>query len=124
MKIAGGVLGLIGGLIALMIGGVGYGLSSAGNDLNQMAGGGAIFSWFQYMAVVVPFVALLGAGIAFGKPQLGAAIMAGAAVLMIFVFGLHTVSLIPVCLLALGAILAWMDAAGAPSGNAPGGRPL
>ncbi|MGB3556134.1 MAG: hypothetical protein WBA25_16015 [Jannaschia sp.] len=96
MKIAGGILRLLDGLIALMIGGVGYGLTSAGNGLNEMAGGGAIFSFFQYGAVLIPLLALIGAGVAFAKPQVGALRMVGAAVAMILVFGFHTRSLIPV----------------------------
>jgi hypothetical protein len=115
MKIAGGILGLLGALFGLIVGSVGYGLSSAGNSINQASGGGAIFSGFQYAALLIPLIGLVGAGISFGKPKPGAVMMAVAAVLMVLVFGFHFVSLIPVSLLGAGALLAFLDSNNAAS---------
>lgn len=109
MKIAGGVLGIIGALIALMVGSIGYGLSSAGNSINQAAGGGAIFFAFQSAALIVPVLGLIGAGIAFGQPKLGAIMMAISAILLMLVFGFHFMTLVPVSLLGVGALLAYLD---------------
>ena len=113
MKIGAGILGILGGLIALMVGSVGYGLSSAGNSINQMSGGGAIFSLYKYAALLAPLIGLLGGGLAFGKPKIGAILMGVSAVVILLIFGFHMMSLIPVCLLGIGAVLAYMDESGA-----------
>ncbi|SUZ33005.1 hypothetical protein ROE7235_02773 [Roseibaca ekhonensis] len=113
MKIAGGVLGIIGALIALIAGNIGYGLFSAGNSINQAVGGGAgesaILFVFQSAALVFPVFGLIGAGIAFGQPKLGAIMMALSAILLVYVFGFHFMTLVPVSLLGVGAILAYLD---------------
>jgi hypothetical protein len=111
MKIAGGIIGIIGGLIALIIGTVGFGLTSAGNAMNQATGGGAIFAGFQYAALIIPIAALVGAGMSFSKARLGAIIMVLSALFLVLIFGFHTVSLIPVVLLGVGAFLAFMSEA-------------
>jgi hypothetical protein len=98
MKVGALIFGIIGGLIALLYGIVGYGF-----------GGLAHSSGLAIISIVIPIVALVGAGMVMQMPAIGALLMALAAVGFIFVLGFNIITLIPVVLLAIAAILGFMD---------------
>jgi len=97
MKTGALVLGIIGGLIALILGVVGYGLGSLGDS-----------GILRFVSIVLPIAALIGAGMVKAKPVIGAALMAIAAIGIVIILGFNLVSLIPVILLGLGAILGFL----------------
>ena len=99
MKVGALILGILGGLVSLSIGFIGYGLGS------MTSGGGGL----QFFSIALPIVALIGAGIVMSKPVVGAGLMAAAAVGLILVLGFNFFSLIPVILLGLGALLGFME---------------
>lgn len=100
MKTGALILGIIGGLVALLYGLIGYGLGSivgAGDS-----GSGIVL---QILSVGLPVAALVGAGMVMSKPIIGAALMGIAALVLILILGFNFFSLIPVILLGLGALL-------------------
>ena len=105
MKVGAIVLGIIGGLIALIYGGVGFGLGSLADAAD--AGSGLIT---KIQSIGIPITALVGAGIVMAQPVIGAALMAVSAVAILVLLGFNTVSLIPVILLGLGALLGFLGA--------------
>ncbi len=100
MKTGALVLGIIGGLIALIYGFVGYGLGSLGSAA-EAEGAGLV----KLLSIALPVVALIGAGIIKAKPAIGAALMAIGAIGFVLILGFNFFSLIPVVLLGLGALL-------------------
>jgi len=103
MKVGSLVLGIIGGLIALIFGLVGYGIGSMA-DVGE-AGAGAIL---KILSLGLPIAALIGAGIVITKPIIGAALMGLAAVGLVLILGFNFFSLLPVVLLGLGALLGFL----------------
>ncbi len=93
MKTGALVLGIIGGLIALIYGLVGYGLGIGSAALAEVA---------------LPVAALIGAGMVKAKPVIGAALMAIGAIGFVLILGFNFFSLIPVVLLGLGALLGFL----------------
>ena len=103
MKVGSLVLGIIGGLIALIFGLFGYGIGSLA-DVGE-AGAGATL---KILSLGLPIAALIGAGIVITKPIIGAALMGLAAVGLVLILGFNFFSLLPVVLLGLGALLGFL----------------
>ena len=124
----GMVLGIIGGVIALIIGAVGFSLTSgleslgsAAHNANQSMGFNTSkppsLVFYSYASIILPILALVWAGIASKNAILSAALMGGSAVLMLFVFGIGVLSLIPSVLLIIGAFLVFNDREKVPQLN-------
>jgi hypothetical protein len=102
MKTGALVMGIIGGLIALVYGMVGYGLGDLGSSLGVKDSG-----MVKFLSLGLPIAGLIGAGIVKAKAVIGAALMGIAAIGIVFILGFNFFSLIPVVLLGLGALLAF-----------------
>ena len=100
MKVGALVLGIIGGIIALIFGLFGYGIGSLA-DVGE-AGAGATL---KFLSLGLPIAGLIGAGIVITKPIIGAVLMGLAAVGIVLILGFNFFSLFPVVLLGLGALL-------------------
>jgi hypothetical protein len=98
MKTGALVLGIIGGLVALLYGLIGYGLGS-------LAEGAGLL---KLLSIALPVAALSGAGMVKAKPIIGAVLMAIAAIGFVLILGFNFFSLIPVVLLGLGALLGFL----------------
>jgi len=103
MKTGALVLGIIGGLIALIYGLFGYGIGSLGSAVGT-AGSGMV----KFLSLALPIAALIGAGMVKAKPVIGAALMAIGAIGFVLILGFNFFSLIPVVLLGLGALLGFL----------------
>ena len=109
---AGGIMGIIGGVIALLIGGIGHSASGMLGSLAAGVGydeGAATMQYYGVMSIGLPIVGLVGAGLAFQQGKLGGALMAVSALGIIYVFGAGFMSLFCVILLGIGALLAFTD---------------
>ena len=108
MAKTGMVLGVIGGIIALLVGAVGYGLAGVGGSLTEFVGdeqSTALMAFYQFASLGLPVAALVGSGLVARSPALGAGIMAVSAVGIVIVFGFGFLSLVPVVLLGIGAAM-------------------
>ena len=94
MRVGALIVGIIGGLIALVIGQLGFALGS-------LIG----FSQLKALSVILPIIALVGAGMVLSKPLIGAAMMALAGIVFIAILGFNFFTFIPVLLLFLAACL-------------------
>jgi len=103
MKTGALVLGIVGGLIALIYGLVGYGIGSLGSSAGA-EGAGLV----KLLSIGLPVAALIGAGMVKAKPVIGAVLMAIAAIGFVLILGFNFFSLIPVVLLGLGALLGFL----------------
>lgn len=103
MKTGALVLGIIGGLVSLIYGLLGYGMGSIFDAGQAGAGTGA-----KLLSIGLPVAALVGAGMVKAKPVIGAALMAIAAIGFVLILGFNFFSLIPVVLLGLGALLGFL----------------
>jgi len=112
MKVAALILGIIGGLIALTFGFLGFGLGAMANAAN--AGGGGL----KVVSIAVPVVALIGAGFVMAMPVLGALMMGGAAIAFIAILGFGTFTMVPVVILGIAALLGFMASMEATSPKA------
>jgi len=109
---AGGILGIIGGVIALLVGAVGHSASGMMGSLASGVGyseGAASMQYYGVMSLGLPILGLVGAGLAFTQGKLGGALMAVSAAGIIFVFGGGMLALICAVLLGIGAMLAFLD---------------
>jgi hypothetical protein len=102
MKTGALVLGIIGGLVALLYGLIGYGLGSLAEGAVEGAG------LLRLLSIALPVAALSGAGMVKAKPIIGAVLMAIAAIGFVLILGFNFFSLIPVVLLGLGALLGFL----------------
>ena len=105
MKTGALVLGIIGGLIALIYGLVGYGIGSFFGAIGADQQG---TSMAKLVSIALPVAALIGAGMVKAKPVIGAALMAVGAIGFVLILGFNFFTLIPVVLLGLGAILGFL----------------
>ncbi|WP_028492517.1 hypothetical protein [Thioalkalivibrio sp. ALE19] len=103
MKTGALVLGIIGGLIALIYGLVGYGIGSLGSAAGAEGSG-----MVTLVSIALLIAALIGAGMVKAKPVIGAALMAIGAIGFVLILGFNFFSLIPVVLLGLGALLGFL----------------
>ncbi len=119
MNTAGMVLGIIGGLIALLVGAFGYGLSSMGASVSASVGyheGSALMMVYQFASLALPIAALVGSGVAVRAPAVGGVIMAASAIGIVFVFGFGFFSTVPVVLLGVGALLVFLGLSNSAEG--------
>lgn len=121
---AGGILGIIGGVIALLVGVVGFSLAGAGSSMmsglasfNGDAQSASLnadvqssLSFYKVMSLLMPFLGLVGAGIAFSNGKLGGVLMGASALGILWAFGVGIFSLFCGSLLGIGALLALTDA--------------
>ena len=105
MRVGALIVGIIGGLIALTYGLLGYGLGSLADAGEAGAGSG-----MKIVSIGVPILALVGAGMVMAKPVIGAVLMGASAVVVVLLLGFNFFSLIPVVLLGVGALLAFLGA--------------
>jgi len=103
MKVGGLVLGIIGGLVALIYGLLGYGFGSLADAGQAGAGTG-----LKVLSLGLPIAALVGAGMVMAKPIIGAVLMGISAIVLVLMLGFNFFSLIPVVLLGLGALLGFL----------------
>lgn len=111
MKI-GMILGIIGGVIALLIGAVGYSAASTAGSWSSAVGyseGASSMQFYSIMSIVLPIVGIVGGGIVGKNAMAGAVLMALSAAGILWVFGVGVLSLIPAALLGIGAVLVFMD---------------
>jgi uncharacterized membrane protein len=106
VKISAFVLGIIGGLIALSYGVIGYGLGSIPAPSQHAA----TSAFIRALSLIIPIMSLTGAGMVLSKPRVGAYLMGGAAWLLILSLGFNFFSLTPVILLGIAAFFGFMDA--------------
>lgn len=102
---AGMILGIIGGVIALFVGAAGYQAASIGNQVMGLGGRDDYFDFQKFASIGLPIVALIGAGIVPRNPMLAGITMGVSAIAMLGVFGVNLLSLVPVALLGVGAVL-------------------
>ncbi len=111
------VFGIIGGIIALIIGAAGYsvttgleGLGDAAHNFNQSQGFNtpkpSSLGIFRLASLVLPIVAIVGAVLIGKNGKLAAGLMGGSAVLMVVTFGFGFFTLVPCILLGVAAVLA------------------
>lgn len=118
------ILGILGGLIALIVGIVGFSLmsgadsaltalSNTNNELARAAGtewnsdSSAHFGSLRYVGLILPVVAIIGCSFYTTRLNFGLALAGGSAVLMIVMYGISFLSLLPVILIALSCFLAF-----------------
>lgn len=105
MKSGAMVIGIIGGLVALIYGLISY---SVGGLFDTVGADGGAF--YKLLGVGLPICALVGAGMAKSNPSTAAVLMGIPAVGILLVIGFGALSLIPVLLLGVGALLSFMAA--------------
>lgn len=103
MKVAALIFGIIGGLISILFGMLGHALGGLANY--GSAGSG---SFLRLLSVGLPILALVGAGIVINKPVNGAIFMAVAALGLMMILGFNFVSMFPIMLLGVGALLGFL----------------
>jgi len=116
----GMILGIIGGVIALLVGAVGYSATSTLGSLSNSVGyqeGASSMQFYSFAAIALPIVGLIGGGIAGKNPQLSAGLMGLSAVGILWVFGLGMMSIVPAVLLGIGAFLVISDGQKGPYEN-------
>lgn len=111
MKV-GMVLGIMGGVIALLIGSLGYGLTSTVSYLatsTDNPSGAEEMEFYSIAAIALPIVALVGAGLALRNPLISAVLMAASALGMLAIFGIGMISLVPTILLGVASLLIFLN---------------
>lgn len=117
MKV-GMILGIIGGVIALLVGAVGYSASSTLGSLSAGVGyaeGASTMQFYSIMSIVLPIAGIVGAGIAGKNAQVSAGLMGVSAVGIVWAFGFGLMSIVPAVLLGIGAFLVISDQDKGPS---------
>jgi hypothetical protein len=107
MKTGAAVLGIIGGVIALIIGAVSFFIGDLGATLGIE---GSVPR--QVLSIAVPVVALIGGGIAGKNGVAGGVLLIGAAVGIVLVLKFGFITLITAVPIGLGGILAVAGAIG------------
>ena len=97
-------MGLIGGLMALGYGQLGYALGALAN-LGEYGSGSAL----QFVSVGLPLLALFGAGAVLASPIVGGSIMAVSLMGILVRFGLGFFNIAVVVLLGIASFLAFAD---------------
>ena len=115
MRNAAAALGLIGGLLALLMGIVSFGYTEAlytWGEVPEIAELPENAGVIRAMSVIAPLLAIAGAGMARYRALWGGVAMGAAALGMYWAFGVGFFSIFPMSMCALAAILAL--AAGRP----------
>jgi len=100
MRTTSMILGIIGGLFALVYGFFFYALGSAGEWAGDENG-----SIFKAVSLALPICALIGAGFVKQKPLIGSILMAIPAIGFVVIFDFGTFVMIPVLLLGIASLL-------------------
>lgn len=100
MKTGAMVLGIIGGIIAFLMGLLLFGLGQLGSEL-EVEGSGIV----QVLSLAIPVVALVGASIVKSKTLIGGLLMLASAIAMVVVLGINFFSLLPGIPLLIGGTL-------------------
>jgi|TARA_R110000737_G_scaffold308184_1_gene316195 hypothetical protein len=109
------ILGLIGGLMGLFMGVIGYGYTSAINAFGEVDGLFTQVADVQALrtaAVLAPILGLAGAGMALSRALWGGLLMLASVAGMYFGFGINAFTLFPISFTGVAALLAL--AAGRP----------
>ena len=104
MKNTAFVLGLVGSIIALLIGILGF-----------LVGGAFGAGGYAALALLIPILGLIGASIVKTRAPQGGLLMAAAVVLSFVVFGIHYLSILPSVFLGIAAVMAF--SAGSATGT-------
>lgn len=108
----GMILGVIGGVLALLVGAIGYAatstLGSWASALSYEEGADQM-QFYSIMSILLPIVGLVGGGISGRNALLGAGLMALSAAGILYVFGIGIFSIICAGLLGTGAVLVFSD---------------
>jgi len=86
MKLASMILGILAGLGLLGWGLIGYGVGALGSMAGDSTG-----AFIKAASIVIPIAVLVGAGMVMKKPLIGGALMAGGALIVLFMVGLNIV---------------------------------
>ncbi len=103
MKVTSLVLGIIGGIIALIYGAVFYAAGSVGQAIGVEGSG-----FTKFLSIALPILALVGAGLVMSKPAIGAALMGIAALGIIITLGFGTFTFILILLLGIASVLGFL----------------
>lgn len=138
MRIAGGVLGLVGAVIALILGGIGFasvgflqsvaegagqGLEELAADINTAAAEGGLegievgdvwtpmvgWTLYKYLLILLPIIGIIGGAISFKNAKPGAIMLVVAGVLGFLTLGLGGMTIICYGLMIVGAVLVFLD---------------
>lgn len=112
------VLGLIGGVLALMVGAIGHRATSMMGNMAayvEYDDGASQMQFYSVMAILLPILGLIGAGLSGRSSTVAAGLMAVSAAGMLFVFGIGIFSIICSGLLGVGAVLVFSDTTGTPA---------
>lgn len=104
MKTAAMVCGIIGGLLGLVIGMFGAGVGALAS-----ASGASGAGLFQLISIALPVAAIVGGAISKANAILAGLLMAGSTAGMGFIFGVNAFTGIPLALMGVGALLAFIS---------------
>lgn len=110
--IVGMVLGILGGLIALLIGAFGFGIATVGGGVSGTIGYNAGVStalFYRIVTVLFPVLAILGAGLAAKSVSTSMTLQSVSIVGILISFGLNMVSLVPCILIGLSVIFVGLE---------------
>ncbi len=105
MKVTAIILGILGGLLFLLFALVGHSLGG----IYSFGGNPQAASTIKLVSWGLPILALVGAGLVTVQPVVAAVLLAVPAVALVWMFGLGFFTLIPVVLLGVAALLAFMS---------------
>lgn len=103
MRVGALICGILGGLIALIIGFFGSALSGLAGQLGWVHG-----QFFQIVLIALPVAGIVGGGVSLTVPLLGAALMGACTAGVYLLFGLNALSIVPLALTGVGTILAFL----------------
>lgn len=109
MRNAALTLGLIGGVLAMIIGFFGYGyteLTSKNQDIAQITGQVAHPMLIKFASFLAPILAIAGAAMARSQNIAAGILMLGAALGIYWAFGFNVFTMFTIAMCALGGILA------------------
>lgn len=115
MRNAALMLGIIGGVIAIIVGFFGYGYTEAVNRWGEIEGVAKQVEnvgLIRFASIVAPLLAIAGGSMATSRALWGGILMLISAGLMYFAFGFSVFTMFPIGFVAVGGILA--VAAGKP----------
>ncbi|MBL9052889.1 MAG: hypothetical protein JNN02_04075 [Tabrizicola sp.] len=112
------VLGLIGGVLALIVGAIGFAATSTLGSWASAVSfdeGAEQMRFYSTLSILLPILGLVGAGLSGRSALLAAGLMGVSAAGMLYVFGIGVFSIICGGLLGVGALLILTDKTGGHS---------
>lgn len=106
MRVGALICGVLGGLIGLFVGFFGSALSGLAGELGWANG-----AFYQIVSLALPIAAIVGGGISLSSNYIGGVLMAISAIGTLVLFGFHTLSILPIVLIGIGALLAFLSPA-------------